>query len=270
MALNRLTCSSFPRTFHLNTCRLLSTGAVKVAPTPPQLNLDDPSAPKYEKISKAMQVYMEKAQERAAFLKEKREEFELGKRHLANIMGWNPDTISQDDIDEAIRYLLPTMLFAKTARPMMKPPEEIYPKQRGALFEPNGRPFHFLFYTGKAKYFEHLRELFSSYMYISDIDAKAKAKGIFDNGPQDFYNLTGTTWLTFKEYQSLTLESIAEEDYDYMIKALERLVKHPYSVQVKDFIAKFRKELSLAASAENIPPAIVAEDGRTYAEAEGE
>lgn len=32
-------------------------------------------------------------------MKSKTEEFEIGKRHLARIMGENPDMFTQDDID---------------------------------------------------------------------------------------------------------------------------------------------------------------------------
>lgn len=54
---------------------------------------------KEQKISRAMKSYLARAANTEKFLAGKREEFELGKRHLANIMGWNPDEISQEDID---------------------------------------------------------------------------------------------------------------------------------------------------------------------------
>jgi small subunit ribosomal protein S9 len=37
-----------------------------------------------------MKSYLERAQEHDKFMKEQRDEFELGKRHLANIMGEDP------------------------------------------------------------------------------------------------------------------------------------------------------------------------------------
>ena len=42
-------------------------------------------------------------------------------------MGEDVDTFTQNDIDEAIKYLLPSRLFAKDARPIMKHPSEIFP-----------------------------------------------------------------------------------------------------------------------------------------------
>ncbi|RMC06628.1 hypothetical protein DUI87_16066 [Hirundo rustica rustica] len=55
-----------------------------------------------------------------AFIKKQIEEFNLGKRHLANMMGEDPETFTQEDIDRAIAYLFPSGLFDKQARPVMK------------------------------------------------------------------------------------------------------------------------------------------------------
>lgn len=37
-----------------------------------------------------MQAYLERAREHDTFMKEQKDEFEVGKRHLANIMGEDP------------------------------------------------------------------------------------------------------------------------------------------------------------------------------------
>jgi len=49
--------------------------------------------------------------------------------------------------------LFPSGLFDPRARPMMKHPDEIYPKRKAAEFDMNGRPFHSLFYTSKPNYY---------------------------------------------------------------------------------------------------------------------
>lgn len=41
-----------------------------------------------------------------AFIKKQIEEFNLGKRHLANMMGEDPETFTQEDIDVSIVALL--------------------------------------------------------------------------------------------------------------------------------------------------------------------
>ena len=56
-----------------------------------------------------------------------------GKRWLARMMGEDPDNFSQKDVDEAIAYLLPSSLFAKDARPVMKHPYDLFPKTKESL-----------------------------------------------------------------------------------------------------------------------------------------
>jgi small subunit ribosomal protein S9 len=52
---------------------------------------------------KAMKAYLERAQEHEDFMKTQREEFEIGKRHLANMMGEDPILYEdQDRIDVRI------------------------------------------------------------------------------------------------------------------------------------------------------------------------
>lgn len=54
--------------------------------------------------SKAMQAYLERAQEHDQFMKAKDAEFRIGKRHLANMMGEDPETFTQEDIDVSCGY----------------------------------------------------------------------------------------------------------------------------------------------------------------------
>lgn len=55
---------------------------------------------KRDKTSKAMKSYLDRAQEHDKFMKEQKEEFEIGKRHLANMMGDDPILYeSQEKID---------------------------------------------------------------------------------------------------------------------------------------------------------------------------
>lgn len=67
-----------------------------------------PVGPKGEKkvVSKAMKAYLERAREHDEFMKIKDEDFRIGKRHLANMMGEDPETFTQDDIDVSVDILL--------------------------------------------------------------------------------------------------------------------------------------------------------------------
>lgn len=62
--------------------------------------VDPKSFLKKEKSSKAMKAYLERAREHDEFMKTQHNEFELGKRHLANMMGESPETFeNQEQID---------------------------------------------------------------------------------------------------------------------------------------------------------------------------
>ena len=55
---------------------------------------------KKEKTSKAMKAYLERSREHDEFMKKEKHEFDVGKRHLANMMGESPDLYeSQEEID---------------------------------------------------------------------------------------------------------------------------------------------------------------------------
>lgn len=57
------------------------------------------SEEKIESISEAVQKYLQEFKSNENFFNEKRDEFEKGKLHLANIMGYDPNSMTQDDID---------------------------------------------------------------------------------------------------------------------------------------------------------------------------
>lgn len=104
-------------------------------------------------VSKALERYLKNVREYEKMMAKERAEFELGKRYLANIMGWDSANVTQDDIDKAIEYLFPSGLTDKKARPVMKPPEEILPKFHKYEFDKEGRPKDSLFFTLKPRFY---------------------------------------------------------------------------------------------------------------------
>jgi small subunit ribosomal protein S9 len=112
-------------------------------------------------------------------MKKQSTDFEIGKRHLANIMSMDADTMSQEDIDvsnslwihlcvllknrlvfqKAIEFLFPSGLYEPLARPIMKPPELVFPPKKAAEFDESGRPHHSLFYTLNPNFYQlvHVR-----------------------------------------------------------------------------------------------------------------
>lgn len=48
----------------------------------------------------------------------------------------------------------------------MKPPEEVFPQRKAAEFDETGRPFHFLFYTGRPNFYQVLHVGYNSYILL--------------------------------------------------------------------------------------------------------
>lgn len=67
-----------------------------------------PLAVKKQKVSKAMKAYLERAQEHDDFIKTQQLEYQIGKRHLANMMGEDPETFTQEDVDVSLLFKLKT------------------------------------------------------------------------------------------------------------------------------------------------------------------
>ena len=227
------------------------------------------AALKIKVISKAMKAYLERAKKHEDFLKVKNEEFELGKLHLANMMGLDASTLTQDDIDKAIAYLLPSGLYEPKARPLMKPPIKMFPKEKAAQFDDSGRPFSPFFYTNYPNYFRTLHTLAKAYQELNDFEDKMLEKGIMEPPSESVLNLSGTNWLKIEEIRSMFLEKISEEQYNILITTLLRLSNHPYSFRCKDEILKFRKELVGLGTQQTRPPLSIDENGRTLIEMTG-
>lgn len=77
----------------------------------PSQPLSESGSLKVERISQAMKLYLEAAKKRASLLKERKQEFELGKRHLANIMGYNHDSMTQQEINVSAAIFIGIILF---------------------------------------------------------------------------------------------------------------------------------------------------------------
>uniref|UniRef100_A0A8D2MH22 Small ribosomal subunit protein uS9m n=1 Tax=Zonotrichia albicollis TaxID=44394 RepID=A0A8D2MH22_ZONAL len=194
-----------------------------------------------------------------AFIKKQIEEFNLGKRHLANMMGEDPETFTQEDIDRAIAYLFPSGLFDKRARPLMKHPTEVFPEQRKIQWGEDGRPFHFLFYTGKQSYYSlmHVSMLFKHQDQLTNIC------DILNR------NLAGSRWLTKIELEEMLLEKVSDNDYSRFIQLLQKLATLPCADIEEKYIQKFSKEVPAQLQKVVIEPLQHDERGVAFSTGEG-
>ncbi|XP_046764024.1 28S ribosomal protein S9, mitochondrial isoform X1 [Gallus gallus] len=189
-----------------------------------------------------------------AFIKKQIEEFDLGKRHLANMMGEDPETFTQEDIDRAIAYLFPSGLFDKRARPMMKWGED-------------GRPFHFLFYTGKQSYYSLMHETYEKLLNVQKHQDQLVAQGF--SLQKEKKNLVGSRWLTKTELEGMLLEKLSDDDYSRFIRLLEKLMTLPCSDIEENYIKKFSKEIAVQLQKVSTEPLKYDEQGVAFSTGEG-
>ncbi|KAK5983577.1 RhoGAP and Ras-association domain containing protein [Trichostrongylus colubriformis] len=163
-----------------------------------------------KKIGRALETYIKLSREHVSMMARERADFELGRRHLANMMNMDPHTMTQEDIDTAISYLFPSGLFDLKARPVMRPPDEIMPKFHRFEFDEEGRPKDSRFFT--------LRPAF--YKLLSDIGIKTRTVTSFYNdhlsagskGTEiQSINTSGTQWLSREKLEKKLDEKITEE-----------------------------------------------------------
>ncbi|KAG8298518.1 37S ribosomal protein S9, mitochondrial [Homalodisca vitripennis] len=218
---------------------------------------------KEEKTSKAMRAYLERSQAYNRFMAQEQEEYRTGKRHLANIMGKDAETFTQSDVNEAIEYLFPSGLFVKKTRPFLKPPEEVHPPKKEAEFDETGRPFHFLFYTGKPNFYEYLHKIVTTMKELNIFEDTMIRK---QQKPDPALALTieRSHWLPKEQFERKFIEEITIYEYRQLIAALERLASHPFSYRVKDIITDAQVTFTKHLNVDTIPKPELQEDGREF------
>ncbi|KAH0956525.1 hypothetical protein HN011_002321 [Eciton burchellii] len=214
-----------------------------------------------KKLNKAMFAYLQRAKEHNAFIRKEIMEYEIGKRHLANMMGEDPDTFTQEDINRSIAYLFPSALYDPKARPSMQHPEKVFPHRKEAEFDESGRPFHFMFYTTKPNYYEILYHITEKMKSLNDIEDSLIKKGVLS---MDKIELLGSTWLTKEAIEKDLLENINDREFTYLITSLERLCDHPLSKRETDFIMKYRKPLIIQSNIADVEALEHDSTGRPY------
>ncbi|KAK6170451.1 hypothetical protein SNE40_018840 [Patella caerulea] len=224
---------------------------------------------KAEKISKAMRLYMERAKNYNSMIDKEIDEYEVGKRHLANIMGEDPDSFNQDDIDRAIKYLLPSGLFEKRARPQMKHPYEVFPQRKEALFGKDGRPHHYQFYTGKPNYHGLLHDINMKYEHLNATETELYKNGKMAEEEDKKLFLHGFQWIDHKTLTKQLIEEISPQEYNRFVLVLHRLLKHKLSYKEEEFLLKYSKKVMTMSQFRSIEKPLIDSDGREYSEATG-
>eukprot|EP00095_Tigriopus_kingsejongensis_P000963 maker-scaffold83_size396513-snap-gene-1.21 protein:Tk00963 transcript:maker-scaffold83_size396513-snap-gene-1.21-mRNA-1 annotation:"unknown" len=223
-------------------------------------------------VNLAVKAYLERKRKYDAFMTIERSEFDLGQKHLANMMGMDYESMEQVDIDKAIEYLFPSGLYEESARALMKPPEQVYPKQKEAEFDGEGRPHQTFFFTNKPNYNKMLYDVVETLEKLAHLNDRLIQQGVFPqkNLMLNEVNLSGTDWLSKAALEKSLLEDLNDEQYNELIMALDRLTFQHFSYKVRDFIFQHRASTSIIQSKTETMEPITAVDGRLYVEAMGQ
>jgi len=199
-----------------------------------------PRVQRLKSIGKSLEKYLKKAHDHELMMERERAEFERGKRHLANIMGWDVNQpVKQEDIDSAIGYLFPSSLSDPFALPVMKPPDEILPRFSKFEFDSEGRPADHLFYTLRPRFYNVLSECgLKAQRLVSYHDERTLQKK--ESTEPSNLMLTGSDWLSQKDLSKKLGERVKDELYGQLIIAFENLCKMPNAHFERDFISEYR------------------------------
>lgn len=160
-------------------------------------------------------------------------------------------------------------MYDKRAKPMMKPPEEVFPQRKAAEFDESGRPYHGFFYTGKPNFFKLLHDIVGCTLECNRFeDIMIRQQKTPDPALQ--IDLTGFQWLNKDQLELRLVETIQELEHTNFVNAMERLAKHPYSYRFKDFINQYRRPLLNQTVTLEIPKPQIGEDGRNFITVYGE
>ncbi|WAR08234.1 RT09-like protein [Mya arenaria] len=163
-------------------------------------------------------------------------EYELGKRHLANIMGLDDSAdLTREEVRKCLDYLLPSSLTNKEARPIMEHPLVLRPRRHMAEHDEEGRPTHYLHYTLKPSFYEVMHTMAVKYEKFKQFEHPLDG----DKYPP---LEQGTEWMPYEEFKkSFKSEKINENDYRRFIVLADRLYTSQYAPMEQDYLAKFRQ-----------------------------
>lgn len=192
-----------------------------------------------EKTEPKKQVQVEDEEQLDWQMVSELEKYEMGKRWLATMMGEDVETFTDEKIAEAIRYLLPSHLFAKDARPSMKHPLEIFGKRKKRQVGKYGRPLHAGFYTGQPSFHDLVYNIWENLEHLDK--APAPKPEIEPAASSSFYEQPLLVrWVKNHEMEEILDCKLAESQYDLLIRRLTRIAKHPNGESSQDFLSKYQ------------------------------
>merc|ERR550519_91460 len=154
----------------------------------------------------------------------------------------------------------------------MKPPQQIFPKEKEAEFDFEGRPFHPFFYCLKPNFYMKMFKLRDNMVAVNIFGARLRSQGKKPDPEQvlTVAKLAATRWVTREELNKIVLEEVTEVEYADFITTLERLVEMPFSYRVKEELFEWRVDSHEMISQQKFVIPEFDEDGRALVECQAQ
>jgi small subunit ribosomal protein S9 len=159
--------------------------------------------------------------------------WEFGRRKLAAMMGQEEVDFTEGEVEKALRYLLPTRLRARDARPLMKHPSHVFNKRKESAFDASGRPLEAAFYTGFPAYHNLVYQVYQMTHHLNTLPPEQR-EDREESGPTKF-------WVKRKVLANILAEEISEFQYRDLVSRLARLAGHPRASATTEFLDQFRR-----------------------------
>lgn len=160
--------------------------------------------------------------------------------------------------------MFPTGLFSPKQRPVMLPPEMIYPKLKEADFDVEGRPFHSFAFTRMPIFYEIMYNIADCYKKCNDLEDKMISRGVLKPPPEAKADLAGSRWFNVNELKKECIEKINDKAFASFLYSINKLADHPYSDLCKEFLMKYRIPLTPEVTESATSTPTYTEDGRCY------
>ncbi|GMS89334.1 hypothetical protein PENTCL1PPCAC_11509, partial [Pristionchus entomophagus] len=207
------------------------------------------------RAARALEMYMRGVKEHDKMMGRERENFERGKRHLANMMGMNAATMSQTDIDSAIAYLFPSGLSDKKALPIVASPDQVLPRLHSLSFDREGKPEGARFYTLKPAFYQLLSDVAIRSEKVERYGGERERNGM-NRKEMSLFPTGGSVWLNEEKMAKKLGEKISTHMYTQLMMALEHLVSLPGSITQSDFIMQWRETIAAGSGNKLFGPPI--------------
>ncbi|XP_078078086.1 small ribosomal subunit protein uS9m isoform X2 [Mustelus asterias] len=133
----------------------------------------------------------------------------------------------------------------------------------------DGRPFSYLFYTGKQSYYSLMHDTYEQFLNIQIYEDQLRSKGLFSLDTKPI-NLVGSRWLIKEELEEMLVEQISDHDYVHFIQLLERMLSLSYCSIKEEYVLKFRRKMEDQSKKQIIESLQLDENGVAFSKGEGQ